>query len=89
MGNIYSASSDGSQGSHWARGRERGEVTWGGGLVGEWKTDKQEDGLILQGVNQKMRGRDGVCGGGGGRGLGRVGAGGGGKAEIPSSGFFH
>lgn len=70
MGNIYSVSSDGSQGSHWATGRESGEV----GRGSEWKTDKEEDRLILQGVNQKMRGRDGVRGG---------------KAEIPSSGFFH
>lgn len=56
--------------------REKKEV---GGAV--CKTDEEEDRLILQGVNQKMRGRDGEKGeeeeGERRR-----------KAEIPSSGFF-
>lgn len=56
-----------------------GQREKGGGTV--WKTDEEEDRLILQGVNQKMRGRDGEKGeeeeGERRR-----------KAEIPSSGFF-
>lgn len=61
--------------------REKKEVGGEGGTV--WKTNEEEDRLILQGVNQKMRGRDGEKGEEEEEGERRR------KAEIPSSGFFH
>lgn len=68
MGNIYSVSAEVKP----ATGAE-GE---GGGTA--WKTnEEEEDKLILQGVNEKMRRRDGEKRGG------KKDE----KAEIPSSGF--
>lgn len=67
MGNIYSVSAEVKP----ATGAE-GE---GGGTV--WKTNEEEDRQILQGVNEKMRRRDGE------KEEGKKGE----KAEIPSSGF--